>query len=71
MYFRENKNKYMMGTWAYAVAKGLVKEVVISFLMVGHTHEGKYLNLKLVKRKVTHCSSVGQMKKCTGTNNMR
>lgn len=40
---RENKNKYFMGCMAVLVARGLVKEVIMSFLMVGHTHEGIYM----------------------------
>lgn len=38
---RENKNKYVLGFLALLVARGIVKEALISFLMVGHTHEGK------------------------------
>ena len=38
---RENKNKYFLGCMAFLVAKGLVDEIIMSFLMVGHTHEGK------------------------------
>ena len=36
---RKNKNKYMLGYLACLVAWGVVREVVLSFLPVGHTHE--------------------------------
>ncbi|CAG2239875.1 unnamed protein product [Mytilus edulis] len=36
---RENKNKYFVGMMAYLVKKKIVKEVWMSFLIVGHTHE--------------------------------
>ena len=39
---RENKNKFFIGIMALMVVLGLVKEVTMSFLMVGHTHEGKF-----------------------------
>ena len=39
---RENKNRYYIGMMAWMVAVGLVKEIEVSFLMVGHTHEGKH-----------------------------
>lgn len=48
---RENKNKYFIGAMAFLVAKGLVKEIVMSFLMTGHTHEGK----RRVVVKLTKC----------------
>ncbi len=41
---RENKNRYILGFMALLVARGIVKEIIISFLMVGHTHEGKSLH---------------------------
>ena len=37
---RENKNKYFIAFMAYLVAMRYTKEVIMSFLMVGHTHEG-------------------------------
>lgn len=40
---RENKNKYFIAFMAYLVEKEYVKEVILSFLMTGHTHEGNYL----------------------------
>ena len=36
---RENKNKYMFAYCASLVALGYFREVRISFLIVGHTHE--------------------------------
>ncbi|XP_065925368.1 uncharacterized protein [Magallana gigas] len=36
---RENKNKYFLGMMAYLVKHDFVKEVYMSFLLVGHTHE--------------------------------
>lgn len=38
---RENKNKYFLACMALLVKNAIVEEVLISFLMVGHTHEGK------------------------------
>lgn len=37
---RENKNKFFLGCMALLVKMGIVDEILISFLMVGHTHEG-------------------------------
>ena len=37
---RENKNQYVMALFAFMVAQGFTKEIIVSFLMVGHTHEG-------------------------------
>lgn len=45
---RENKNKFFLSFMALLVAKRIVKEVLISFLMVGHTHEGKNISLCLI-----------------------
>lgn len=39
---RENKNKFFLAFMALLVSRKLVKEVLVSFLMVGHTHEGEY-----------------------------
>ncbi len=36
---RENKNRYFMGYFEMLVARGIVKDVYVSFLPVGHTHE--------------------------------
>ncbi|KAL5016833.1 hypothetical protein ScPMuIL_006422 [Solemya velum] len=36
---RENKNKYFLGMMAYLVKKKFVREIWVSFLLVGHTHE--------------------------------
>lgn len=41
---RENKNKYFLGCMALLVKLGFTKEITLSFLMVGHTHEGKQDN---------------------------
>ena len=41
---RENKNKFFIGIMALIVKYKVVKEVTLSFLMVGHTHEGKFLS---------------------------
>lgn len=37
--YRENKNRYIMAFSAYLIEMGIFKEIYISFLMVGHTHE--------------------------------
>jgi len=42
---RENKNRYVFGFMAFLVSLGYVKEVLLSFLMVGHTHEGTILSI--------------------------
>ncbi len=36
---RENKNRYFMSYFEMLVARGVVKDVYVSFLPVGHTHE--------------------------------
>ena len=36
---KQNKNKYMIGFLAWLVAWGVCRQVIISFLPVGHTHE--------------------------------
>ena len=36
--WRENKNKYVFGYCSYLVQQGVFKNIVISFFMVGHTH---------------------------------
>lgn len=36
---KQNKNKYMLGFLACLVAWGVCRQVVLSFLPVGHTHE--------------------------------
>eukprot|EP00965_Chrysotila_dentata_P085007 2806254-Pleurochrysis_carterae.AAC.1 len=33
------KNRWVVGYFAWMVEKGCVKEVTVSFIMVGHTHE--------------------------------
>lgn len=37
--WRENKNRFCFCFWSLMVAKRIVREVVVSFMMVGHTHE--------------------------------
>jgi hypothetical protein len=37
--WKQNKNKYMLGFMACLVAWGVCRQVLISFLPVGHTHE--------------------------------
>ncbi|XP_078346095.1 uncharacterized protein LOC144631526 isoform X2 [Oculina patagonica] len=37
--YRECKNRYILGFCSLLVEKGIFKEVRLSFLMVGHTHE--------------------------------
>lgn len=39
---RENKNRYFLGFMGYLVHKKIFKEVYMSFLVVGHTHEGLF-----------------------------
>ena len=41
---RENKNKYFIGMMALLVKLGFVKDIFLSFLMVGHIHEGLFSN---------------------------
>ena len=37
--WRENKNRYIFCFWSLLVARRIVKEVVVSFMIVGHTHD--------------------------------
>ena len=37
--WKQNKNKFMLGYLACLVAWGVVRQVIVSFLPVGHTHE--------------------------------
>lgn len=37
--WRENKNRFAFCFWSLLVAKKIVQEVVVSFMMVGHTHD--------------------------------
>lgn len=36
---KDNKNQYILNWCAYLVAMGLVDEIELGFLLVGHTHE--------------------------------
>lgn len=36
----DNKYRYVFYCWSLLVAKRIFKEVCVSFLMVGHTHDG-------------------------------
>ena len=62
----KNKNKYFLGMMAYLIAKAYAKEIQMSFLMVGHTHEGKkqyqvliiFLQIKLMMLNFTNLSSI-------------
>lgn len=36
---RENKNRYVFSFAAMLVELGIVREVIIGFLLVGHTHD--------------------------------
>lgn len=44
---RENKNQFFLGCMGVLVARDIVEEVWLSFLMVGHTHEGERVNRHL------------------------
>jgi hypothetical protein len=37
--WKENKNRYVFCFWSLLVARRIVKEVVVSFMIVGHTHD--------------------------------
>lgn len=57
--WRENKNKYFLGMMGLLVKRGVIREVVLSFLMVGHTHEGTthetaFIHLPLQPLKLTY-----------------
>lgn len=54
----DNKNRWVIGFFAWMVEKGYVKEVTVSFMMVGHTHEDIDA---LFKRIVTKWLSLGQV----------
>ena len=36
---RKNKNRYIFCFWSLLVARRIVKELVVSFMIVGHTHD--------------------------------
>jgi len=36
--WRKNKNMYVFCLWSFLVARRIVKEAVVSFMIVGHTH---------------------------------
>ena len=36
---KDNKSRYVFAYWSLLVAKGIFKEVFVSFLLVGHTHD--------------------------------
>jgi hypothetical protein len=36
---KDNKNRYVFAYWSLLVAKDISKEVFVSFLLVGHTHD--------------------------------
>src|SRR5665213_2811165 len=36
---KDNKSRFVFAYWSLLVAKGIFKEVFVSFLMVGHTHD--------------------------------
>eukprot|EP00965_Chrysotila_dentata_P257210 6212809-Pleurochrysis_carterae.AAC.1 len=35
----DNKNRWAIGFFAWMVEKGYVKDIPVSYMMVGHTHE--------------------------------
>ena len=37
--WKDNKSRYVFCFWSILVAKGVFKELFVSFLLVGHTHE--------------------------------
>lgn len=38
-YAKDSKNKYVLACWSLLVAKDIFKEVFVSFILVGHTHD--------------------------------
>ena len=36
---KDNKSRYIFGYWSLLVAKGIFKEVFVSFILVGHIHD--------------------------------
>ena len=43
---KDNKSRYVFVYWSLLVAKGIFKEVFVSFLLVGHAHndiDGEYI----------------------------
>ena len=61
-----NKNKYMLAFADRLVRKGVFKEVVLSFLMVGHTHEDidqlfSVISYKLRQRDLVSPTSLGKL----------
>ena len=41
--WRENKNRFVMGYLSWLIKRGIFREIYLSFLPVGHTHEVKIL----------------------------
>jgi hypothetical protein len=61
-----NKNKWIMAFADMLVRKGVFKEVVLSFLMVGHTHEDidqlfSIITYKLMQRDLISPESMGKL----------
>ena len=64
-----NKNKWILAFADMLVRKGVFKEVVLSFLMVGHTHEDidqlfSIITYKLMQRNLISPESMGKL--CVG-----
>ena len=38
-YAKDNKNKFMFAYWSLLVAKGTIKEVIVTFILVGHMYD--------------------------------
>ena len=49
---RENKNKFFIACMYALVAEGYVEEITMSFLMVGHTHEGESIIIFCIVRSL-------------------
>ena len=66
---RENKNKYMFRFCATLVALGHFREVQLSFLIVGHTHEDIDQRFSIILRalKRQDTLSLKQMLACRGS----
>ena len=64
--WRENKNKYLFGYLSDLVLKGVFEEIVVSFLLTGHTHfdPDQVFSRVATKLKVEDAFSVTDFKRC-------
>ena len=54
----ENKNKYMFSFLSYLVQVGIFQEILVSFLIVGHTHEDIDQHFSVISRELRRKNAV-------------